>query len=61
MTLEQWEKEMIADMLQRTTTNHDLNANLEKMGSNPKRPSKQCLEVYQELAVLRIKRLERSS
>lgn len=61
MTLAQWEKELIADMLQRTQTNHDLNANLEKMSFNPKHPSKQCLEVYHELAVLRIKRLERSS
>jgi len=60
LTLEQWEKEMISDMLQRTKTDHDLDANLEKMSCNLKRPSKQCLAVYHELALLRIKRFERS-
>lgn len=61
LTLKQWEKEMIADMLQRTKTASDLDANIEKMSGSPMQPSKQCLEVYRELATLRIKRPMRSS
>ncbi|HKZ42585.1 MAG TPA: hypothetical protein VJ044_16600 [Candidatus Hodarchaeales archaeon] len=60
MTLKQWEKEMISDMLQRTKTLAEMDANIEKMKGNLMEPSKQCIEVFQELARLRIKRFERS-
>ena len=54
--LEEWEKEMIADLLLRTRQIKDIDNMTMRMEGSLKQPSKFAIRTYRELAVSRVER-----